>query len=443
MADAKNPQQPELAPPRQHQQARPAATQQRPAQSTAVATRPTVVSPRGVYTDLDALNSAFMAMQDEKFQRFNVCSPIMQPDIIPPLHAVAIRQVAIDTRVDQKGTPLSGDIYQDRRDKTKYGITKIGLDKFAAAANISWHPGYTGRVDDGAEQWFRRYRAVGIVLGLDATPRLLTAHKSIDLRDGKWGDKTTTWDGKSKTVKVVVEGGKDAIGMTEAALQEARKFIDEQCESKAMNRVLRKFAFIKGLYTRQELERPFVISALIFTGQTNDPELRREVGRAMVDRGMASTTALFGPAPTAAHQIEDVGQRTPAPPLGIGLDPDEDGEDDIEVEPTRDAAPPAAAAETPAKADDAGFDEKGERRFISNVKAVTTEEGTTNGRKWKRHDIKFDDCSASTFHNTPAGVAADAHETDRAVAVVVKANDRSPTGLELLSLTMVEETAPA
>lgn len=388
-------------------------------QSTEVATRNAgapEVAGRGIYTDLPSLLTAFDKLRD----RYNVCIPIMQPDVIPTMYAVALRPVAIDARVDSAGKPLSSDIYQDGRDKKKYGISRIGLDKFAAAANISWHPGYTGRVDDGGEQWFRRYRACGVVQGLDGTPRLITAHKTIDLRATAWGERKSTWDGKEKVYRVVTDGGKDAIGMTENALQEARKFIDEQCESKAMNRVLRKFAFIRGLYTREDLAKPFVISALVFTGHTDDPEMRKEVARAMVERAMGGTTALFGPAPTANNLIEDLGQRTAAPVLG-SVQPHDDGDDDL--------------GDSTSIAD---LDPKGQRRFIANVKAVASEEGVTKGRKWRRHDVQFDDCAASTFSNTAAGLAADAVETERAVAVVVKPNAQAPTGLELIAITFVD-----
>lgn len=379
---------------------------------------------KGIYKDLPSLIEGFRHLHG----KYNVCMPITQPDLIPPMYAVALRPVAIDTRVDDKGRPLGPDIYQDGRDRTKYGLTKIGLHKFAAAANLSWHPAYTGRVDDGTELWFRRYRACGVVLGLDGTPRYLTAHKSIDLRVTKWGEKKVETKQGTKTVRVVAEGGKDAVGMSESQLNEARKFIDEICESKAMNRVLRQYAFIKGLYSREELNRPFVICALVFTGETEDPELRREVAKAMVERAMGATTALFGPAPSAPHLIEDLGQRTPPPAIGMSLDDDDDD---------RESAVDATLGEPEEHEDSQDESESdGIQRFIAKVTKVSSESGITNGKRWTLHTIELEDVKVTTFSKTSAGIASDAYEKDQLVAVEARKTDY---GLQLESIRIVEE----
>ncbi len=374
---------------------------------------------RGIYTDLTQLIDGVRKLHG----KFNVCMPITQPDLIPEMYAVALRPVAIDTRVDGKGKPLGPDVYQDQRDRSKYGLTKIGLAKFAAAANISWHPAYTGRVDDQTEQWVRSYRACGVVLGLDGTPRYITAHKTIDLRATKWGEKRSTWDGKEKITKVVAEGGKDALGMSESALQQARQFIDEVCESKAMNRVLRNYAFVKGLYTRDELDKPFVISALVFTGHTEDPELRREVAKAMAERAMGSTAALFGPAPAANHLIEDLGRRTPPPAIGVAV-ADDDGDDTIEAEATdSSSADPNPSAP---------------RRFIAKVTDVSSQSSPPESkRRWTLHTVTFDDgTKATTFDRKNAGIASDAYEHDHPVAVETKQGD---FGLEIATIAFVKD----
>jgi hypothetical protein len=272
---------------------------------------------RGIYRDLPSLMEAFQKAQE----KFNVCFPVMRPDLIPPMHAVALRPVAIDVRLDRSGKPLSGDLYLDRG---KYGLTKIALDKIAAAANLSWHPAYTGRVDDESEPLFRRYRACGVVHGLDGTPRLLTAHRSIDLRVTEWGMRPGRNQGSEE--KYVAAGSKDALGMSEAQWREAQKFIDEMCESKAMNRVVRQYAHIKGRYEAAELAKTFVIAALVFTGETEDPDLKRELARAMVQKATNASAALFGPGP-GSTEIADPGARTRPPALGVTTDPDEDDDD--------------------------------------------------------------------------------------------------------------------
>lgn len=277
----------------------PATTSQQAAAVPATVTQQAVeVFGKGIYHDLGALTDAFQKAQS----RFNVCFPVMKPDLIPPLYSVALRPVAIDARLDQAGKPVSGDLYKERGGD-KYALTKVALDKLAAAANVSWHPAYTGRVDDRSEMHFRTYRACGMVLGLDGTPRLITKHKSLDLRDGA------------------------PHGMKSDELDQARKHIDALCESKAMNRVVRTIAHIKSTYTAEELRRPFVIAALVFTGETDDPELKREVAKALVQRSTNASAMLFGP-PPGASTSPDAPAGTPAlvAPPPLGSDPDDGDE---------------------------------------------------------------------------------------------------------------------
>lgn len=361
----------------------------RPAASTALV--PEVVG-RGIYRDLPALNDAF----DKLRERFNVCFPVMKPDIIPPMYAVALRPVSIDGRLKDDGKPASSDVYLDTA-KKKYGLTKIALDKIAAAAGLSWHPAYTGRVDDNSDPLFRTYRACGVVTNLDGTPRLITAHKTLDLRDGA------------------------PHGMTTDQLREARKHIDALCESKAMNRVIRKYAFIKGLYERDELKRPFIIAALVFTGETDDPELKREVVKAMVQRATGANANLFGPAANAGGLIEDLGQRSTPPPVGLAHDSDDDDDD--------------RAGESSSSADP---DPNAPRRFIAKVANVSSQSSPPESkRRWTLHTIEFDDgTQATTFHKTPANAASDAYENDHPVAVEVKQGE---FGLEIVTLTFVND----
>lgn len=335
---------------------------------------------RGIYTDLPSLLGAFDKLRD----RFNLCFPITKPDIIPPLHAVAVREIAIDARVDSQGKPIGADLY---RDKGQYRLTKVALDKIAAAGGISWHPAYTGRVDDESDPNYCRFRACAVVMGLDGRERMETDHKGIDLRDGA------------------------AHGMTPEQLKEARKHLEQLAESKAKNRCIRRFAFIKGSYTLEEVRRPFVITALVFTGETSDPDLKREVVRAMVQRATGATSALYGPAPTP-QLIDDAGRRTPPPAL-------ESHDDEPE----------------PANADP---DPSGPRRFIAKVSDVTSQSSPPESkRRWTLHTITFDDdTKATTFDRKNAGVAADAYEHDHSVAVETKKGD---FGLEIVSIAFVNE----
>jgi hypothetical protein len=251
----------------------------------------------GLYRDLDALWSRFQELQ----QRFNLAFPVVRPDFIPPLHAVAVRVVALDAThlptgpVRQPGE--SADFYFDGKVKA-HSITKVGLEKIAAAMGVSWHPALSGRVDDGSDALFRRYRVTGVFTAFDGRDMVIAKHKTMDLRDGS----------------------PQVAGMSAEQLAQARKFIDEQCESKAMNRVIRSIAHLKSSYTRDELKRPFAVLATVFTGETDDPVMKQEVARRMLDRALDSSAKLFGPGQLPGGVQHEPLQRTAPPPVGLVSD---------------------------------------------------------------------------------------------------------------------------
>jgi hypothetical protein len=251
----------------------------------------------GIYRDLGGLWSRFQELQ----QKFNLAFPVVRPDFIPPLHAVAVRVVALDavhlpkSAIRQPGE--SSDFYYDGKVKA-YSITKVGLEKVAAAMGVSWHPSLSGRVDDGSEPLFRRYRVTGVFTAFDGRDMVIAKHKTLDFRDGS----------------------PQIVGMSPEQLGQARKFIDEQCESKAMNRVIRSIAHLKGSYSADELKRPFAVLATVFTGETDDPVLKAEVARRIVDRAMDSSAKLFGPGQLPAGVQHEPLQRTAPAPVGLVSD---------------------------------------------------------------------------------------------------------------------------
>ena len=282
----------------------PAAAAAKPNGSAGPALASTALAPlegAGVYRSVDSVADAFALYRE----RFNILFPVMKPDLIPAMHAIALRRVAIDNRTDlvtdgNYKKAVSADLYWDKK-LGQFGLTKIVLDKISAAGGVSWHPAFTGRVDDGSHGHFRAYRACAICKNLDGTPRLITAHKVLDLRDGA------------------------PHGMSDAQLGQARLHIDAICESKAMNRAIRKFAFIKGSYTAEELKRPFIVAALVFTGElppNAPPALQAEVARAMVAQSTSAVAALFGPgAGVPSVQIEDGARIISPSPIGTVASP--------------------------------------------------------------------------------------------------------------------------
>lgn len=335
---------------------------------------------KGVYSDLPSLLDAFAKLSATKY---HVCFPVLRPDVIPPLHGLALRQVALDTRLSADGKPLGGDFYAD---KGSYRLTKVGLGKLARALGISWHPVHTRRLDDGADPRYCAYQACGVFRQLDGTDGMVVASREMDLRDGS-----------------------DHGIRTDAELGQARKFIAAHAEARAKNRVIREVAGIKSGYSKEEMSKPFVVCSLVFTGQTDDPELRREVVRVMAQRAMGSSQALFGP---MAIGPSEVPAPTPAPPVGAVAD---DDHDDVPPEELED-----------------------DGRRVTKITDVRMTEGKRkDGGKWLAYHVVTEDGEeATTFSKTLGNIALDARENEGAVAIEV---ERGEHGLTLKSISILPE----
>ncbi len=86
-------------------------------------------------------------------------------------------------------------------------------------------------------------------------------------------------------------------GMTEKQKSEFMKHLPQICEAKALNGAIRTALHIKGTYTLQELEKPFVVAYLV-------PNLNHEdVKKAAIENMFQSAQKMFGTVPTI-QQIE-------------------------------------------------------------------------------------------------------------------------------------------
>lgn len=88
-------------------------------------------------------------------------------------------------------------------------------------------------------------------------------------------------------------------GMTEKQKAEFMKHLPQICEAKALNGAIRTALHIKGTYTLEELQKPFVVAYLV-------PNLdHSEVKQAAIDSMFQSSKNLFGNAPSI-QQIESI-----------------------------------------------------------------------------------------------------------------------------------------
>lgn len=87
-------------------------------------------------------------------------------------------------------------------------------------------------------------------------------------------------------------------GMTDKQRMEFMKHLPQICEAKALNGAIRTALHIKGTYTLEELQKPFVVAYLV-------PNLdHEEVKKRAIDSMFRSSQKLFGSNAPNIHQIE-------------------------------------------------------------------------------------------------------------------------------------------
>lgn len=240
----------------------------------------------GSYSTASAINARLEAAADQA----HLVSPMTSVGQLPPGWAVAITSVLID--VERETYPTSGG---------KVGLSKVALDRISAAAGISWVT--SERVDDGSHPHYCAWKVVGYVRNFDGTSRPIVGSKQMDLRDG------------SETAKQL--GAKE--------LGQMRRFIMEHAETKARLRAVRSIGVATG-YTKQDLQKPFVIAQLMLTGKVHgNPELETALALRIADAALAGSSALYGaPAAQAQHAAPMLPRSAPPPVGAVPVDDDDD-----------------------------------------------------------------------------------------------------------------------
>lgn len=164
----------------------------------------------------------------------------------------------------------------------KLGLAKSALQRIGLSSGVRWNVFRTNRTDDGSNPHYCAWRAEGEVTGLDGTTSPVIGSVELDLRDGSAQVLALNERAKRK-------GRKDAADQ----VREMRMFITRHAETKAMLRAIRSLG-IRTSYTREELQRPFVCAKLMFTGKSEDPELRKHFATMRAERMLGGTAALYG-----------------------------------------------------------------------------------------------------------------------------------------------------
>jgi len=269
----------------------------------------TAVAVRGLYADTTSLMEAFGVAS----KTANLLAPTIRIDFIPPGYSVSLRVVTLDPLApDNKGQTErarmgGGDIYKPEQGGDGFALSKVALDKLAAAAGISWDARLCERMDDGSDPHYCHFRAAGWLIDFDGRRRDICANKAVDLRKG------------SATI----------TGWTDRRLQIAREHILRLAESKAKNAAIRQALTVKSKYTTEELKRPFVVPTLVFDpNRFEDPEMRKEAQRRITDRALGMTDRVYGPPPSEPIDVTPVKPepKSPPPPVSETKPDPEDGE---------------------------------------------------------------------------------------------------------------------
>ncbi len=220
-------------------------------------------------------------------ESYHIVSPATSVDVLPPGCGVATSYLVVDKNPKNKEVfDLSGML----------GLSGVTLNRIAAIAGIDWDSSKSGRLDNGSDPHYAHFRAVGYVRNFDGTKREIPGEVEIDARDGSPQIKEI----QQKAAKRAKKDGKANDG-GELQILELRKFLLRHAESKARNRATANGLGIKRAYNPEELDKPFAVCRLMWTGETQDPELKRLFAEKTADIMLGGMAALYGrPAPLPA-----------------------------------------------------------------------------------------------------------------------------------------------
>lgn len=226
----------------------------------------------------------------------NLLVPTQNIQQVSPWHAVRISEVRANP------DPDAGDVYKvgSRYDTEKkvfvdlYSPAKPLLMKVAAAAGIVWNWRESGPMT--LQRDYVCWKAVGALRLPDGTWQPFVATKEIDLtvieeeihaQNLKKAQEYAEKD-KSKLNGMTLEDWAQA--QTRANMVQWRKNKAMRAETGAMLRVIRAALGMKSQYTREELEKPFIVPRIDFNPDYSDPEVRH----ILLQNGAQAMANLFG-----------------------------------------------------------------------------------------------------------------------------------------------------
>ncbi len=258
----------------------------------------------------------------------NVLVPTQHLQQVSPWHAARTSVVQINP------DPMAGDVFKvgSRYNEAKksyedlFSPAKPALMRIAAAAGIVWNWRESG--PQVLQKDYVVYKAVGALRLPDGSWQPIVATKEIDLTVI---EEETYEANLKKALEYASDPKKQAAlkGMTPEQWAQAqtranmiqwRKNKLMRAETGAMLRVIRAALGMKSQYTREELQKPFIVPRIDFAPDYSDPEVRQ----AIIQNGIPAMAQLFGQAQAAVMPTGRSPFEASHPALAAPAEPEEE-----------------------------------------------------------------------------------------------------------------------
>lgn len=211
-------------------------------------------------------------------ERFNLLVPMQTVAEIAEIHKPVMNAVQISTNEADKEIYLQD---KNKRNADGWALTKKGLNKLMRAAGIKIL-GTRPIIPSTCQKCAEVNRSIGRPVNCGACGN----------KDVKFEARISVPQLTGENIEIVAHKeiivADVTVGMTEFQAKEFLKFRSEMCETKAINRALRAAMHIKGTYSLQELQKPFVVAYLV-------PNLDNEAVKAEAVRHFfTSAQELYG-----------------------------------------------------------------------------------------------------------------------------------------------------
>ncbi|HEY3498555.1 MAG TPA: metallophosphoesterase [Polyangiaceae bacterium] len=202
----------------------------------------------------DALTHDPVAITERLTELAETChlvSPVRNVDTLPEGYAVSIDFVRVSATDSRE--------VSESEDGKSLLLSAKKLQEIGVAAGIKFSPSESGRKGDTSDPHYYEFCAVGETLHIDGTPRACIGEISLDARDGG--------EAAKEQIARAVSSGRDP----ELELGRFRRFIHSHAETRAQARAVTNGLGLRREYSPEELDKPFAIARLVYTGRRPGP----------------------------------------------------------------------------------------------------------------------------------------------------------------------------